>query len=101
MLAAWPLLIAVVARLPSCSWESGGAVTVAINITGFASPCATDSHSAEKVRSHIPQRRGSWENSAPPCPARLLHGEFVRVQYSQGHLFGCRRSISLLQEREV
>ena len=56
MLAAWPLLIAVVARLPSCSWESGGAVTVAINITGFASPCATDSHSAEKLRSHIPQR---------------------------------------------
>jgi len=58
MLAAWLLLIAVVARLPSCSWESGGAVTVAMNITGFVSPCATDSNSPEKVRSHIRVRWG-------------------------------------------
>ena len=63
MLAAWPLLIAVVARLPSCSWESGGAVTVAMNITGFVSPCATDSNSPEKVRSHILVR---WGGCPPP-----------------------------------
>ena len=61
MLAAWLLLIAVVARLPSCSWE--GAVTVAMNMTGFASPCATDSNSAETLRSHIAE--------SPPRCARL------------------------------
>ena len=59
MLAAWLLLIAVVARLPGCSCDSGGAVTVAMNITGLASPCATDSNSAEKVRSHIAGRLGA------------------------------------------
>ena len=77
MLAAWPLLIAVVARLPSCSWESGGAVTVAINITGFASPCATDSHSAEKVRSHIP---AGAPGKRAPRPASAL---FSRVDFDQ------------------
>ena len=65
MLAAWLLLIAVVARLPSCSWESGGAVTVAMNMTGFVSPCATDSNSAETVRSHI---------SAPTSSSSPLSG---------------------------
>ena len=54
------LLIAVVSRLPSCSWESGGAVTVAMNMTGFTSPCATDSNSAETLRSHIAERPAPW-----------------------------------------
>ena len=82
MLAAWPLLIAVVARLPSCSWESGGAVTVAINITGFASPCATDSHSAEKVRSHIPQQGLLGKQRAALRPLRVCYtGEFVTLQF--------------------
>ena len=78
MLAAWPLLIAVVARLPSCSWESGGAVTVAINITGFASPCATDSHSAEKLRSHIPQRGLLGKQRRPPPSCASVTSVFRR-----------------------
>ena len=52
-------LLADDALLPSCSTESGGAMTVAMNITGFASPCATDSNSAEMLRSHMGER--VWE----------------------------------------
>ena len=77
------LLIAVVSRLPSCSWESGGAVTVAMNMTGFTSPCATDSNSAETLRSHIAERpapwlwlRRSWQKSESVTETRFVkHGE--------------------------
>ena len=102
MLAAWPLLIAVVARLPSCSWESGGAVTVAINITGFASPCATDSHSAEKLRSHIPQR--GLLGKQRRLPSALLRVCYICISsfsFLARRPSSLPRSISRLQEREV
>ena len=78
------LLIAVVSRLPSCSWESGGAVTVAMNMTGFTSPCAIDSNSAETLRSHIAESPGalaegcggSWQKSESVTETRFVkHGE--------------------------
>ena len=101
MLAAWPLLVAVVARLPSCSWESGGAVTVAINITGFASPCATDSHSAEKLRSHIPQR-GLLGKQRPSALLRVCYMSISSgLLRTKATCLRCPRSISRLQEREV
>ena len=101
MLAAWPLLVAVVARLPSCSWESGGAVTVAINITGFASPCATDSHSAEKLRSHIPQR-GLLRKQRPSALLRVCYMSISSgLLRTKATCLRCPRSISRLQEREV
>ena len=98
MLAAWPLLIAVVARLPSCSWESGGAVTVAINITSFASPCATDSNSAEKVRSHIRLylggspgfARSGWSAACSSVTASISS---PRDLSPAGECSECRRSI--------
>ena len=85
MLAAWLLLIAVVARLPGCSCESGGAVTVAMNITGLASPCATDSNSAEKVRSHIAGRRAAPGSKRTTSQMSVTEQASLNMEANSGH----------------